>query len=113
RRRELPFVTVDFGARQQQLAASELLGIRRGAVTGADEDRASMFEQAKDGTVFLDQIEDLPLALQPHLLRALQEAEVRRIGEAAYRKVSWRAVAATRVDLAQRVQSGRFREDLY
>src|SRR5262249_25951419 len=74
---------------------------------------AGLFEQANGGTVFLDQIEDLPLALQPHLLRVVQEGEVRRVGETAYRKVSWRLVAATRVDLAECVRRGTFRGDLY
>jgi len=113
RRRDRPFVTIDCGALNEQVAASELFGYRRGAFTDAREDRAGLFEDARDGTVFLDQIEDLPLALQSHLLRALQEGEVRRLGETAYRKVRWRAIAATRVDLAERVRAGSFREDLY
>ena len=113
RRRGRPFVIIDCGSLQEHLAAGELFGHRRGAFTGAHEDRPGLFEQAHGGTVFLDQIEDLPLTLQPQLLRALQEGEVRRIGETAYRKVSWRAVAATRVDLAGLVRAGRFREDLF
>jgi transcriptional regulator with GAF, ATPase, and Fis domain len=112
-RRDRPFVTVDCGSLHEHLAAGELFGFRRGAFTGASEDHAGLFEQAHGGTVFLDQIEDLPAALQPHLLRALQEGEVRRIGEARYRKVSWRAIAASRLDLAERVRAGSFREDLY
>src|SRR5439155_21525996 len=72
-----------------------------------------LFEEAHGGTVFLDQIEDLPLGLQPHLLRVLQEGEVRRIGETAYRKINWRVIAASRVELAERVRAGAFREDLY
>src|SRR5881394_2981076 len=66
-RRERPFVTVDCGSLAPELAASELFGHRRGAFTGAGEDHTGLFEQAHGGTVFLDQIEDLPLALQPHL----------------------------------------------
>src|SRR5205823_2677106 len=99
-----PFVTVDCGTLAPELVASELFGHRRGAFTGATEDRAGLFEQAQGGTVFLDQIEDLPLPLQPHLLRAVQEGEVRRVGETAYRKVSWRLIAASRVDLAGKVR---------
>ncbi len=113
RRRERPFVTVDCGTLTPELAASELFGHRRGAFTGAVEDRAGLFEQAGGGTVFLDQIEDLAMPLQPHLLRAVQEGEVRRVGETRYRPVSGRLVAATRVDLAERVRTGEFREDLY
>jgi len=112
-RRQRPFVPVDCGALQESLAASELFGYKRGAFTGARDDHAGLFEQANGGTVFLDQIEDLPLSLLPHLLRALQEGEVRRVGETTYRKVSWRAVAASRFDLAEAVRRGRFREDLY
>ena len=112
-RRERPFVVVDCGALTPELAASELFGHRKGAFTGAGEDRAGLFEQAHGGSVFLDQIEDLPLALQPQLLRAVQEGEVRRVGETSYRKVSWRLIAASRMDLAERVRAGAFREDLY
>jgi transcriptional regulator with GAF, ATPase, and Fis domain len=108
-----PFVTIDCGTLAPELAASELFGHRRGAFTGATEDRAGLFEQAHGGTVFLDQIEDLPLSLQPHLLRAVQEGEVRRVGETAYRRVSGRLIAASRFDLAARVRAGTFREDLY
>jgi len=113
KRKERPFVTVDCGALSPELAASELFGHRKGAFTGAAEDRAGLFEQAQGGTMFLDQIEDLPLALQSHLLRAVQEGEVRRVGESAYRKVNWRLVVASRMDLAERVRAGAFREDLY
>jgi transcriptional regulator with GAF, ATPase, and Fis domain len=113
KRRDRPFVTVDCGALTPELAASELFGHRRGAFTGAGEDRAGLFEEAQGGTVFLDQIEDLPLSLQPQLLRAVQEGEVRRVGETTYRKVSWRLIAASRVDLGERVRAGQLREDLY
>jgi len=112
-RRARPFVTVDCGTLAPELVASELFGHRKGAFTGAAEDRAGLFEQGHGGTVFLDQVEDLPLPLQPHLLRAVQEGEVRRVGETAYRKVSWRLIAASRLDLAERVRAGLFREDLY
>src|SRR5439155_18656925 len=90
RRRERPFVTVDCGTLTPELAASELFGHRKGAFTGAADDRAGLFEQAQGGTVFLDQVEDLPLALQPHLLRAVQEGEVRRVGDTRYRPVNGR-----------------------
>jgi len=113
RRAARPFVVIDCGALPESLATSELFGHRRGAFTGARDDHAGLFEQAEGGTVFLDQVEDLPTPLQPHLLRLLQEGEVRRVGETAYRRVHVRVVAASRVDLAQRVRDGSFREDLY
>jgi Nif-specific regulatory protein len=113
RRRERPFVTVDCGTLTPELAASELFGHRKGAFTGAADDRAGLFEQANGGTIFLDQIEDLPLGLQSHLLRAVQEGEVRRVGESRYRAVSGRLIAAARIDLGERVRAGTFREDLY
>jgi Nif-specific regulatory protein len=113
RRKEKPFVTVDCGSLPEHLAGSELFGHKRGAFTDAREDRRGMFEEASDGTVFLDQVEDLPLPLQPQLLRVLQEGEVRRLGETTYRKVNTRVLAASRIDLAEKVKDGSFREDLY
>lgn len=113
KRKEKPFVTVDCGSLPEHLAASELFGHRRGAFTDAREDRRGLFEEASEGTVFLDQIEDLPLQLQPQLLRVLQEGEVRRIGETTYRKVNARVVAASRINLDEKVKDGSFREDLY
>ncbi|HEX9671526.1 MAG TPA: sigma 54-interacting transcriptional regulator, partial [Thermoanaerobaculia bacterium] len=85
----------------------------RGSFTGADRDRAGVFETAQGGTVFLDEIGDLPPAAQGMLLRVLQEGEVRRVGESLARKVDVRVVAATHRDLAARVRDGSFREDLF
>jgi two-component system NtrC family response regulator len=113
RRRKGPFVTVNFGAIPETLVESELFGYRKGAFTGATEDRTGKFEAAHRGTVFLDEIGEIPLALQPKILRVLQEGEVDRLGATSARKVDFRVVAATNRDLEALVAEGRFREDLY
>ena len=108
-----PLVIVDCGAVSPQLFESELFGHVSGSLTGAARDRAGAFEAADGGTVFLDEIGELPLDMQPKLLRALAAREVRRIGDNRYRKVDVRVVAATSRQLEREVNSGRFREDLY
>jgi DNA-binding NtrC family response regulator len=108
-----PFVVVDCGAISPQLIESELFGHVRGSFTGADRDRLGAFESANTGTVFLDEIGELPLELQPKLLRALEAKEIRRVGESRSRKIDVRVVSATNRELDREVNKGRFREDLY
>ncbi|WP_437572373.1 sigma 54-interacting transcriptional regulator [Sorangium sp. So ce542] len=108
-----PLVIVDCGAISPSLIESELFGHVRGSFTGASRDRAGAFEEADGGTVFLDEIGELPLEMQPKLLRALASREVRRLGESRVRKVDIRVIAATNRRLEREVNSGRFREDLY
>jgi DNA-binding NtrC family response regulator len=112
-RRAQPFVALNCGAIPESLIDSELFGHSKGAFTGATTDRAGVFVEADGGTLFLDEIGDMPLAVQARLLRVLQEGEVRPIGSTGLRKVNVRVIAATHVDLARAVESGRFRLDLY
>jgi transcriptional regulator with GAF, ATPase, and Fis domain len=112
-RRRAPFVTIDCAALSRELAESELFGHVRGAFTGADTDRHGAFAAADGGTVFLDEIGDLPLALQPLLLRALESKTIRRLGETTSRAVDVRVIAASHRDLRVEVNAKRFRSDLY
>jgi transcriptional regulator with PAS, ATPase and Fis domain len=113
RRAAAPFVTVDCGAIAPTLIESELFGHERGAFTGAMQPRRGLFEQADRGTLFLDEIGELPLELQPKLLRVLEKRELRPVGASATRRIDVRVVAATNVHLAQAVEAGKFRRDLY
>jgi len=113
RRKDGPFVVVNCAAIPENLIESELFGHRRGAFTGATEDRAGKFETASGGTLFLDEVAELPLQLQPRLLRVLQEGEVDVVGASAARPVDVRVVASTHQNLEARVREGRLREDLY
>jgi two-component system response regulator GlrR len=108
-----PFVVVDCGALPENLLETELFGHARGAFTGADSAREGAIEAADGGTVFLDEIGEIPLHVQPKLLRVLEARTIRRIGEAQHRNVDVRFVAATHRNLRAMVNAGSFREDLY
>jgi two-component system response regulator PilR (NtrC family) len=112
-RRDEPFVAINCGAIPEGLIESELFGHEKGSFTGAGEAKAGLFEVAGSGTLFLDEVGDLPPPVQVKLLRALQERKIRRVGGSADLLVSARIVAATNRDLADEVKAGRFREDLY
>lgn len=112
-RASAPFIPHNFAAIPDSLVESELFGHVRGAYTGAHADRPGLFELASGGTLFLDEIGDASGPVQSRLLRALQEGEVRRLGEGRARRVDVRVVAATHRNLPALVRGGRFREDLY
>jgi two-component system response regulator AtoC len=112
-RNDRPFVPVNCGGIPEQLLESEFFGFMRGAFTGADRDKAGLFEAADGGTMFLDEVAELPASLQVKLLRALQEGEVRRLGSTETNRVDVRIISATNRDLESAVESGEFREDLY
>lgn len=107
-----PFVAINCGALPESLIESELFGHRKGAFTGADEHRVGLFEVANGGTIFLDEIGELPKAMQAKLLRVLESREIRRVGENRSTSVDVRVVCATHRDLPEMVASGDFREDL-
>jgi len=108
-----PFVAVNCGAIPENLLEAEFFGYRKGAFTGAQDDREGFFQAAQGGTLFLDEIGDLPLAMQSKLLRVIQERAVRPLGATAELPVNVRIVSATHRDLGAEVQGGRFRQDLF
>ena len=108
-----PFVPVNCGAIPEALMESEFFGYRRGAFTGADSDREGFFQAANSGTLFLDEVADLPLAMQVKLLRAIQEKRVRKVGATTEEPLDVRIVCATHQDLKTMVAEGRFRQDLF
>ncbi|MFN3751913.1 MAG: sigma-54-dependent transcriptional regulator [Thiobacillus sp.] len=112
-RADKPFVAVNCGAIPETLMESEFFGYRKGAFTGADADRSGFFQAADGGTLFLDEVADLPLSMQVKLLRVLQEKKVRKVGATAEEPVDVRIISATHQHLAELVQAGRFRQDLY
>jgi len=112
-RAEKPFIAVNCGAIPESLIDSELFGHKKGAFTGAEQDRKGYFEEADGGSLFLDEIGELPLNAQVKLLRVLQESQLTRVGESKPRSVNVRIIAATHRDLLKMVEESEFREDLF
>ncbi len=108
-----PFVTINCGAIPENLIESEMFGHKRGSFTGAIADKVGLFETANNGTIFLDEVGELPIHLQVKLLRAIQERTIRRIGETNDININVRVICATNKELQQMVKEGTFREDLY
>ncbi len=112
-RSEKPLVTVNCAALPEQLVESELFGHEKGSFTGATAAKSGLFEVADGGTLFIDEIGEMPLSLQPKLLRVLEDGSFRRVGSHLERRVNVRIVVATNRDLSEEVAEGKFREDLY
>jgi two-component system response regulator PilR (NtrC family) len=112
-RRGRPFVAVNCGAIPESLMEAEFFGYRRGAFTGAERDRDGFFQAANGGTLLLDEVAELPLAMQVKLLRAIQERRIHKVGSTSEEPVDVRILSATHQDLARMVESGRFRQDLF
>ncbi len=108
-----PFVAVNCGAIPENLIESELFGHKKGSFTGAIQDKPGLFEVAENGTLFLDEVGELPLSLQVKLLRALQDKTIRRVGANESIKINCRLVTATNKNLEKAIKRGEFREDLY
>src|SRR3954470_2480535 len=112
-RAEFPFIAVNCGAIPENLMESEFFGYKKGAFTGAEGDRDGFFQAANNGTLFLDEVADLPLAMQVKLLRAIQEKKVRKVGSTQEDPVDARIISATHKKLSALVDGGEFRQDLY
>jgi two-component system response regulator PilR (NtrC family) len=112
-RADKPFVAVNCGAIPEALMEAEFFGYRKGAFTGANDDRDGFFQAANGGTLMLDEVADLPLAMQVKLLRAIQERRVRKVGATVEEPVDVRLISATHQNLAEWVEKGKFRQDLY
>jgi len=112
-RRDAPFVPVNCGAIPENLMESEFFGYRKGAFTGAEQDKDGFFQAANGGTLFLDEVADLPIQMQVKLLRAIQEKKVRKVGATGEENVDVRIISATHHHLGDAVRDGKFRQDLY
>ena len=112
-RKHGPYIAVNCGASPEGTIDSELFGHEKGSFTGAHESRKGYFEEANDGTIFLDEVAELPLGTQVRLLRVLETGEFIRVGSSKVQKTNVRVVAATNVNFAQAIQNGKFRDDLY
>ncbi len=113
KRAKYPFVAVNCGGIPENLLESEFFGYVKGAFTGADKNKKGLFEEADKGTIFLDEIGELPLSLQVNFLRVLQEGEVRPVGGSRTKRIDVRVISATAKDLKKEVREGRFRQDLF
>jgi two-component system, NtrC family, response regulator PilR len=112
-RSDMPFVAVNCGAIPENLMESEFFGYKKGAFTGADSDKMGYLQAAQKGTLFLDEVGDLPLAMQVKLLRVIQEKKVRRVGDTVEEAIDVRIISATHRSLSEQVEAGQFRQDLF
>jgi transcriptional regulator with PAS, ATPase and Fis domain len=112
-RKEKRFVAINCAALPESLLENELFGHKKGAYTGADKDQAGLFEEAEGGTLYLDQVEEIPMSTQVKLLRSIEEKEITRLGETKPRKINVRIISSSIEDLREAVKNGKFRQDLY